>query len=399
MDLTDYCELFYASHYLPIAGYSRDGTLRCAFPSPEYVSLVHRSVLPALLKNSPNPGISSLPMLGSYGILTLVHSSEYMLIGPVFSSTITPDILSRFMKETAIDREKETEAAQFLSNIPQYTYNQFLNLLAYLHFSLNGLKISIPDHFKFTDTALKKSIAISQVESSFQAKEAQSQHGTHNFEKQMLDYVRQGETEKLCTFLSATIKNRKLQEGKLADNPLRQAKNLFIGLIAMVGKEAAIKGGFDVEQTYQLIDIYIQECERLQSLDAVKRLQYNMLIDFTERVAQSQLPPGISKEVFSIIQYINNHTNELIGVDDAARYIGKSRAYVAKKFKEELGFNISPFIMHCKLEEAKRLLIYSSKSLVEISSYLCFSSQSYFQNMFKKKYGLTPARYRKQAMQ
>lgn len=34
-------------------------------------------------------------------------------------------------------------------------------------------------------------------------------------------------------------------------------------------------------------------------------------------------------------------------------------------------------------------------SLTEISNYLCYSSQSYFQNAFKKKFQLTPLQYRK----
>lgn len=62
-----------------------------------------------------------------------------------------------------------------------------------------------------------------------------------------------------------------------------------------------------------------------------------------------------------------------------------------------MGFDLSTFIMRCKLEEAKSLLTYTNKSLSEISSYLCFSSQSYFQNVFKKKYGLTPKQYRNQS--
>ena len=48
------------------------------------------------------------------------------------------------------------------------------------------------------------------------------------------------------------------------------------------------------------------------------------------------------------------------------------------------------------LEEAKSLLTYSDKTLSEISNYLCFSSQAYFQTVFKKKYGLTPKQYRNQ---
>ena len=46
------------------------------------------------------------------------------------------------------------------------------------------------------------------------------------------------------------------------------------------------------------------------------------------------------------------------------------------------------------LEEAKNLLSFTNKSLSEISNYLCFSSQAYFQNVFKKNYGMTPLQYR-----
>ena len=51
--------------------------------------------------------------------------------------------------------------------------------------------------------------------------------------------------------------------------------------------------------------------------------------------------------------------------------------------------------MRRKLEEAKSLLTYTDKTVSEISEYLCFSTQSYFQNVFKSKYGMTPKEYRK----
>ena len=50
--------------------------------------------------------------------------------------------------------------------------------------------------------------------------------------------------------------------------------------------------------------------------------------------------------------------------------------------------------MRRKLEEAKSMLNYSDKTVSEISEYLCFSSQSYFQNVFKRKYGMTPKEFR-----
>ena len=123
-----------------------------------------------------------------------------------------------------------------------------------------------------------------------------------------------------------------------------------------------------------------------------------MLMDFTKRVSQNKMPQGMSLEVFDCLQFISHHINEPLQVGDVAEHIGRSRSYLAKKFKQELGFDVSSFIMRCKLEEAKSLLTYSNKTLSEISSYLCFSSQSYFQNVFKKKYGVTPTQYRKNTL-
>lgn len=211
----------------------------------------------------------------------------------------------------------------------------------------------------------------------------------------MLELIRNGEPDKLNTFLLAAANTSNTREGKLAETPLRQAKNLFIGLITMIGKFAAIPGGMDIEETYHLIDTYIQECEKLQTEEAVKNLQYNMTIDFARRVAQQKLPDGISKEVFSCMQFIATHINEPICAADVVSFSGKSRAYLFKKFRNELGMSIGAYMMDCRLRRAKSLLKHTDKSLGEISSFLCFSSQSHFQNAFKKHFHMTPFAYRK----
>lgn len=163
----------------------------------------------------------------------------------------------------------------------------------------------------------------------------------------------------------------------------------------MVGKSGTIKGGMDVEEAYRLIDLYIQECEKASSAEAVKILQYNMLLDFTEHVAQSKFSNDISSEVFNCMQFIQNNTNKTIRIDDVADYIGKSRSYITRKFREETGMSVTEYIIQSKIRDAKRLLRYSEKKLSEISCYLNFSSQAYFQTVFKKVTGFTPNEYRR----
>lgn len=387
-----YCEMFYAAHYLPIAMYSENGFVSASGFYDD--GDPYTFALPKLLSmGSPAVYVSS--DTGYYGLVRSGDGSRCFVIGPAYSTPVTDGFVRTYMNKNAISPDRYGEIASFLGGIPQYTYNQFLNLLLYLHYTLTGERLNITQAFGITDTSFQKIIGQQHSEEIFQARDAGRQHGTYHFEQQMLDLIKNGETDKLNQFLLAAANTPNIREGKLAENPLRQAKNLFIGLITMVGKFAAIPGGMGIEQTYQLIDTYIQECEKLQTEDAVKALQYNMPIDFANRVAQQKLPEGISPDVHRCMQYIATHINEPIGAADVVAFSGKSRAYLFGKFHTELGMTIAAYITDCRLREAKSLLRYTDKSLGEISSYLCFSSQSHFQNVFKKHFGVTPLEYRK----
>lgn len=219
-------------------------------------------------------------------------------------------------------------------------------------------------------------------------------HGSWLFEQMLYALVRDGETEKLRRFLEESAQTRPYNEGKLAEDPLRQAKNIFIGLVTMVGKTAAVPGGLDVEETYRLIDLYIQACEKTAAVEAVRSLEWNMLLDFTERVALSKRPEVLSKEVAQAMDHIQANTNRNLTVDDVAVHIGKSRAWLTAKFRQELGQSVGQYINRTKINDAKRLLRHSDLTLSQISSYLGFSSQAYFQTVFKKEVGVTPKAYR-----
>ena len=150
----------------------------------------------------------------------------------------------------------------------------------------------------------------------------------------------------------------------------------------------------DIEDAYRLIDLYTQECEKTASVEAVYLLQFNMVLDFTERVRQSKLPEGLSHEVFSAVQFIADHSHDPIGIDEVAAYVGRSRSYVTRRFRAEIGKSINAYITETKIRDAKRFLRYSEISFGEIANSLAFSSQAYFQTVFKKETGLTPGEYR-----
>ena len=77
-----------------------------------------------------------------------------------------------------------------------------------------------------------------------------------------------------------------------------------------------------------------------------------------------------------------------------AQELHYSRPHLSRKFKEETGMTLTDFILTKKSEEAARLLAFTDKSLISISDYLGFSSQSHFARVFKKYIGMTPSEYR-----
>lgn len=230
------------------------------------------------------------------------------------------------------------------------------------------------------------------IEADLIGKEEGSFHGTALFEQHMLALIRDGDTDKLRRLLEDP--GEPLTEGVLSDDPLRQAKNIFIGLVTMVGKTAAIPGGLDVEEVYRLIDLYIRECEKAASVETVRSLQYDMLFDFTDRVAQSKLPDNLTWKIAQAMDHIKNNTHSMLSLDQVAAHIGHSRAWLTQTFKRETGLTVNQYQTRCKVQDAKQLLRHSQLTLSEISSYLGFSSQPYFQKVFRREVGCTPVQYR-----
>ncbi len=389
-NIHEFCRLFYNSTSIPIGYYIVSSGQTCCFPPILSDPSVFNGALPEFMQFSMNPDYTVTQSFSYFGYIDASPADYLVIIGPVFSVPNSDFTLRNFMKEWAISQEYREEISQFLLNSPSISFNRFLQILSWLFLCLNDKELDVSEHFHLDNTDKIHELSKLHAQQVYEAKEYENYHNTWHFEQKLMQCVQDGNTQRLKDLLNNTSY---LSEGTVADNALRQRKNIFIVTLALVMR-SAITGGMDMEQAYQLADIYTQDCERSQDVTYVSNLEYTMLMDFTDRVSQTKIPKGMSQEIFDCIQFIRNHFNTPIQVNDVAESIGKSRSYVSGKFKSERGFDISSFIMRCKLEEARSLLASSNKSLSEISTYLCFSSQSYFQNVFKKKYGETPKQYR-----
>ena len=386
------CAYYCATHYYPLSVWGSAGRLLEVFCTYAPFAEIFAHNFRKLKNSDQNPRLVQ-SSVGLYGAIRVKNGGQTVLIGPFLNRSLDDVILDKIIHDAGLPWEEKGALRQFLSGIPQYSYNQFLNLIVFFHYILNGEEVSVSEHFRLSGEQYSQNVGEKQTDEHWS--EEQRFHGTYAFEQQMLAFVRAGDVEGLQAFFDRVAKMQTFSEGKLADDMLRQQKNLFIGLIAMVGKDGAIKGNLDIEQTYQLIDLYTQECEKCRTVNEVNVLRYNAIMDFTQRVAELKHPASLSNEVYTALQFIKTHTNQPIGVPDVVECVGKSRSAFLKQFHDETGTTVGKAIMEAKLQEAKMLLAYSDKSLAEISAFLYFSGQPYFQNMFKKTFGVTPLEYRR----
>lgn len=387
MDYTAYCRNYFALTNIPVALIQGETPVYSAIA--EALSMEIKLSGPVFWEDGDeetNPTFCRYSPEIEYSVVHIEGTDYYVALGPVFSVPITEEIINTFMKENQVPMSLREDVSGFLHAIPLTTRQQFYRHARHLHMSLNHVDVELLDLMPDIDSQMQEKALISE-------QEAEAVGNTYDFEQDLYQLIKKGDVLLLNEFLQNSTAG--LSEGKLASTPLRHTKNIFIQNVTKVGMFAGIPAGIDIDTVYHLTRLYIQECEKLQSLGDIQSLQYAMLKDFCGRCAEAQLPAGISNEVFRSLTYIHMHITEPISVNEVAEYIGRSSSYLSRRFKEEMGMSVSTCIMNYKLSEAQKLLTYTDKSLAEISFFFGFSSQSYFQNVFKKEFGITPMQYRK----
>lgn len=96
-----------------------------------------------------------------------------------------------------------------------------------------------------------------------------------------------------------------------------------------------------------------------------------------------------------ILKYVETNYSDKISIEDAAGICGFSQSHFMKFFKSNMAVSFTDYLNDYRLTMAARLLISSSDSIVNIAAEAGFDNLSYFNRLFKRKYGCTPTSFRK----
>lgn len=186
--------------------------------------------------------------------------------------------------------------------------------------------------------------------------------------------------------------------GQLADNPLRQEKNLSI-VVMSIACRAAIDGGVAPQKAFSMSDVFISNIERMTQVLPIQAAVVEYEREFARAVEQVKHDSEHNRYVERAKEYVAEHIDESIRVIQIGEALGINENYLTGLFHKYEGITLQHYIRKEKVRQAKELLLYSSYSCSEIAALLCFSTQSHFSSAFKREVGMTPAKYRESKIQ
>ena len=326
-----------------------------------------------------------------YGRIPLNETaSEVLIVGPVAQLPYRDEDFRRICAEYRMENEGRDACIRFFQGIPWYLKEEFGKILRMIH-HFCGCKTPLIFQGFSTEkqpTAPKAHSVAGIYDRSY----LDEPDDTMLYEEILTGIVASGRPERIDELTEAFFQ---FDTGKLANEPLRNLKNTIIAAITLMTR-AAIHAGVAMRLAFRLSDYYILAMENADNPDDAAEQFVSALRSLTCEVAAVKNYTNDGGSFRAIINYVREHTDRPLTVAHLAAQFGYNSNYLSGTFKKETGTSLSALITRTKLETACELLQYTNKSILEISEHLCFSSQNYFQTVFKKQYGITPLMYRKQ---
>lgn len=96
-----------------------------------------------------------------------------------------------------------------------------------------------------------------------------------------------------------------------------------------------------------------------------------------------------------ILGYIEKNYKKPITIEEISEVCNFSTSHFMKFFKKSMGTSFIDYLNDYRLSASARLLLSSDDNIIDIAADCGYENLSYYNRIFKKKYGDTPSAYRK----
>ena len=136
-----------------------------------------------------------------------------------------------------------------------------------------------------------------------------------------------------------------------------------------------------------------QETQQLLSRVKANAIINDMLVGIARKASTNTITVS-NNHINAILQYLQANYKEDISLQKVANIFSFSPNYCGRLFKDITGISYNDYLNNLRVKHACRLLRSTSMTNQEIAFDSGFNSLEYFYTIFKKFYGITPAKYR-----
>ena len=154
------------------------------------------------------------------------------------------------------------------------------------------------------------------------------------------------------------------------------------------------------------IAFYIRKIsEKLEKNSTVSEKEAELLISLIFHELAQTIVPDIedvhvkknnSSHISAIESYINFKFNQKVRLSDVAEHVFLSTRQVSRIIQKEYGCTLAELVIEKKLASAEILIKNTDMKISEIAHQTNLGSENYFYSLFKKRYGVSPLKFRKE---
>lgn len=153
------------------------------------------------------------------------------------------------------------------------------------------------------------------------------------------------------------------------------------------------QGGTDIKQlTSKVLDYDIS----YGGIDEIWSLGKHTVTQVMHTIASSknESSKGLVEQAR---QYIGQHFQEDISLDNVADTVFLHPVYFSKLFKQHAGINFTEYLTRLRIDKAKELIQTGQYKMYEVGSMVGYPNSKYFYRVFKQTVGCTPTEYAERA--
>jgi two-component system response regulator YesN len=140
-----------------------------------------------------------------------------------------------------------------------------------------------------------------------------------------------------------------------------------------------------------------QEILDISSLDEICNWAKDMLNCYMDHEINTKDQKNI-QAIQKAVNYMNQNYEKKLTIDEIAQAVYLSPCYLSRIFKQSLGCTLMEYLTQIRVEKAKTMLKNPKYNIMQVAEENGFEDPGYFTRVFKKIEGITPSRFKQNAL-